>query len=196
MALTTSPKRSFSEAGLDEEEGSVPFDLHTAKTEEALSNSACPTEPTLKATKEHVDQVLKDSGTANPLLESTHVAPVHTNPASIASPTSKPTKRIKLSAAEKENIRIEKEHKEKQRAEEKARKEAERLQREQQKAQKAQEKKEREEQKQAEKEEQQKLKREKEKVKEEKKQKVEEEKQKKEEQKEKKARVRGPFRLH
>ena len=185
MASPNSLKRRYEDASLDESPNKKQ-ELHATSAEFAASNH-----PPSSPQKQGSFSVF--AGTTQnqppPLRPAAQETAMHTLADSAAPAIDKANKRPKLTFAEKEARRIEKEFKDKQRAEELAKKEEERLQKEKEKAEREKERLAKAEERRLKEEERKKAKDEKDRVREEEKAKKEEERQKKEEEKSKKARV-------
>ena len=185
MASPNSLKRRFDDAVLDQSLNKTQEHHATAAELAAFNKPSSPQKQgsfsVFPGTTHHE---------APPLRPATQGIAMHPLPDSAAPVVEKANKRPKLTFAEKEVRRIEKEFKDKQRAEELAKREEEKLQKEKEKAEREKDRLAKAEERRLKEEERKKAKDEKDRLREEEKAKREEERQKKEEEKSKKARVR------
>ena len=184
MASPNSLKRRYEDAGLDESPHKN-REFHATTAEFAASKHLSPSQ------KQGSFSVFPEAAHHEPppLRPATQETAMHPLPESATPVIEKANKRPKLTFAEKEARRIEKEFKDKQRAEELAKREEEKLQREKEKAEREKERLAKVEERRLKEEERKKAKDEKDRLREGEKAKKEEERQKKEEEKSKKARV-------
>lgn len=184
MASPNSLKRRYDDAALDESPNKTQ-ELHAPAAEFTASN--LPSSPHNQGSLSVFPGTIHNE--SSPLRPAAQESAIHALPGSAAPATEKANKKSKLTYAEKEARRIEKEFKDKQRAEELAKKEEEKLQKEKEKAEREKDRLAKAEEKRLKEEEKKKAKDEKDRLREEEKAKKEEERQKKEEEKIKKARV-------